>query len=106
MAPSAINLPQEDQFPLKDNLSFDTYSVRSVDNHGAWTSKQMIEEALKSRVKAIDPDTCDVGDEDPFFVADLGEVYRQHLRWKTNLPRVKPHYGESTQHERLMENCR
>ncbi|KAF2827757.1 ornithine decarboxylase [Ophiobolus disseminans] len=93
MAPSAINLPQEDQFPLKDNLSFDTCLVGSVDNHSAWTSKQMIEEALRSRVKAIDPDTCDVGDEDPFFVADLGEVYRQHLRWKTNLPRVKPHYA-------------
>jgi ornithine decarboxylase len=26
-------------------------------------------------------------------VADLGEVYRQHLRWKLNLPRVKPFYG-------------
>jgi ornithine decarboxylase len=28
-------------------------------------------------------------------VADLGEVYRQHLRWKLNLPRVRPFYGES-----------
>jgi ornithine decarboxylase len=27
-------------------------------------------------------------------VADLGDVYRQHLRWKLNLPRVKPFYGE------------
>jgi ornithine decarboxylase len=36
-----------------------------------------------------------VGEEDAFFVADLGEVYRQHLRWKKNLGRVKPHYGKS-----------
>jgi hypothetical protein len=28
-------------------------------------------------------------------VADLGEVYRQHLRWKRNLPRVKPFYGKT-----------
>jgi hypothetical protein len=28
-------------------------------------------------------------------VADLGEVYRQHLRWKRNLPRIKPFYGKT-----------
>lgn len=28
-----------------------------------------------------------------FFVADLGEVYRQHVRWISALPRVIPHYA-------------
>ena len=28
-----------------------------------------------------------------FFVADLGEVYRQYVRWTKNLIRVKPFYG-------------
>lgn len=28
-----------------------------------------------------------------FFIADLGEVYRQHVRWVKNLPRVIPHYA-------------
>lgn len=28
-----------------------------------------------------------------FFIADLGEVYRQHLRWVKHLPRVIPHYA-------------
>jgi ornithine decarboxylase len=55
----------------------------------------LIGQALKSRVETIDHDTCDVGEEDAFFIADLGEVYRQHLRWKKNLARVKPHYGMS-----------
>jgi ornithine decarboxylase len=67
-------------------------------NHGAGLTKQdvassLIGEALKSRIDHIDHDNCDAGDEDAFFVADLGEVYRQHLRWKLNLGRVKPHYG-------------
>lgn len=31
--------------------------------------------------------------EAPFFIADLGRVYRQHLRWQTCLPRVTPFYG-------------
>jgi ornithine decarboxylase len=28
-----------------------------------------------------------------FFIADLGEVYRQFLRWKRNLPRIEPFYA-------------
>jgi ornithine decarboxylase len=28
-----------------------------------------------------------------FFIADLGEVYRQFIRWKRNLPRVEPFYA-------------
>jgi len=63
-------------------------------NHGGKTPKQLIGEALKKRVENIDHDVCEAGDEDTFFVADLGEVYRQHMRWKLNLPRVKPFYGE------------
>ena len=97
MAPSAVTPTEEYQFPLKDLASFSTYPSGSVDSHGAWKSKQLIGEALKSRVEAIDPDTCSVGEEDAFFVADLGEVYRQHLRWKKNLSRVKPHYGKLKQ---------
>jgi ornithine decarboxylase len=54
----------------------------------------LIGDALKERIETIDHDVCEPGDEDTFFVADLGEVYRQHMRWKLNLPRVKPFYGE------------
>lgn len=28
-----------------------------------------------------------------FFIADLGEVYRQLIRWKANLPRIEPFYA-------------
>lgn len=61
-----------------------------VTNH----PKQLIGEALHERVEAIDHEMCEPGEEDTFFVADLGEVYRQHLRWKKNLPRVRPFYGK------------
>jgi ornithine decarboxylase len=97
MAPSAISTTEEYQSALKDSLqSISAHTLGSVENHGAWKSKQLIGAALKSRVEAIDHDTCDVGDEDAFFVADLGDVYRQHMRWKKNLARVKPHYGKLT----------
>ncbi|KAL2021470.1 hypothetical protein VTK56DRAFT_7103 [Thermocarpiscus australiensis] len=56
-------------------------------------AKQLIREALRERVEKIDHEFCEPGEEDTFFVADLGEVYRQHMRWKLNLPRVKPFYA-------------
>lgn len=31
--------------------------------------------------------------EESFYVADLGEIYRQHRRWERNLEQVKPFYG-------------
>lgn len=31
--------------------------------------------------------------EKAFFVADLGQVYLQHERWKKCLPEIEPHYG-------------
>lgn len=97
MAPSATTTTEEYQLSsLKALQSIEYSTLGSVENHGAWKSKQLIGEALKSRVEAIDHDMCSVGDEDAFFVADLGEVYRQHLRWKKNLARVKPHYGKNS----------
>ncbi|ODA79148.1 hypothetical protein RJ55_04740 [Drechmeria coniospora] len=62
-------------------------------DHDALDPKQLIGEALHRRVEAIDHELCEPGDEDTFYVADLGHVYRQHIRWKKNLPRVKPFYA-------------
>ena len=63
-----------------------------------WTADELVAEALKERLESIDHEICQPGDEDAFFVADLGEVYRQHLRWKMNLKRVKPFYGMPFRH--------
>jgi len=35
--------------------------------------------------------------EKAFFVADLSQVYQQHLRWKACLPEVIPFYGKLAQ---------
>lgn len=56
-------------------------------------SNRLVIETMKTHISGIDTDTCEAGEEDSFFVADLDEVYRQHLRWVTNLKRVTPYYG-------------
>lgn len=57
-------------------------------------SKDSIHDILKRETAKIDVDSCQPGEENAFYVADLGEIYRQHQRWKRNLGRVKPFYGE------------
>ena len=91
MAPSATTTTQQ-----YASIDINEKSLRvncTTHAHGKEYGKTLTKDALKGRIEAIDTDTCAAGDEDAFFVADMGEVYRQHLRWKMNLKRVKPHYG-------------
>ncbi|KAK5016459.1 Ornithine decarboxylase, partial [Cryomyces antarcticus] len=93
MAPSAITITEQyAPLSLKTHAS-EHLPTETLGSHGARHAKKTIGETLESRVAAIDQDTCEAGDEDAFFVADMGEVYRQHMRWKKNLQRVKPHYA-------------
>ncbi|KAI0119288.1 pyridoxal-dependent decarboxylase [Daldinia grandis] len=78
-----------DNHLLRKNFFFDQHHQ----HNGAVIAKQLIGDALRHRVENIDHESCEPGDEDTFFVGDLGEVYRQHMRWKKNLPRVKPFYA-------------
>ena len=52
-------------------------------------AKEMVYSIMSSHVAAFDPDTCRIGDGDAFIVADMGEIYRKHMDWKTHLPGVK-----------------
>src|SRR6185369_10355709 len=57
-----------------------------------------VEQVLKRQVNTLNKVVAadefgDTETENAFFVADLGEVQRQHSRWKDLLPRVEPYYG-------------
>ncbi|KAI9814908.1 MAG: Ornithine decarboxylase [Thelocarpon impressellum] len=100
MAPSAIADTQT-YTPVtlsraKSVTSKATNGEENINSHqtpGGKPAGQLVGDALRERVESIDHELCEPGDEDAFFVADLGEVYRQHLRWKLNLKRVKPFYA-------------
>ncbi len=91
MAPYAITVTEPN--PSLTSIHSISEKTSYLEHNGAITPKGLIGNALRKRVESIDHDVCEPGDEDSFFVADLGEVYRQHMRWKLNLPRVKPFYG-------------
>jgi len=104
MAPSALapaevyvtkNYQDENSSNSKHEHSLNTHYGAHDLFQAKLASKDLIFEILKKRVSSIDVDRCGAGEEDAFFVADMGEIYRQHLRWKMNLGRVKPFYGRS-----------
>ncbi|KAI5805377.1 pyridoxal-dependent decarboxylase [Peziza echinospora] len=86
MAPSAINSVAQPPFSPY-------YQSDAQVAHKQSPAHKMIGDALKERIDSIDLHSCEPGGEDAFFVADLGEIYRQHMRWKRNLPRVEPFYA-------------
>lgn len=92
MAPSALTTLTEEYANIQ--LDRDFIHNHSQVRDGAGYGNFLVQDTLKRRIQEIDTDGCDPGEEDAFFVADMGEVYRQHLRWKMNLKRVKPHYGQ------------
>ncbi|KAI8069559.1 pyridoxal-dependent decarboxylase [Gongronella butleri] len=51
--------------------------------------KQVVKQELDSHSRQ----KWETDQEDAFFVADLGEVYRQHRRWMQLLPRIEPHFA-------------
>ena len=69
------------------------FRVHDDPSDGEKLGTNMVGAALQKHIRNINPHECEVGAEDAFFVADLGEVFRQHLRWKAHLPRVTPHYA-------------
>jgi ornithine decarboxylase len=102
MAPSVLASDEIYVSSHYQNDSSKDPKLISNSNHGVndlskakLASKDLVFDVLKKRVAAISVDHCEPGEEDAFYVADMGEIYRQHLRWKMNLGRVKPFYGTS-----------
>lgn len=93
MAPSAIYYHESSTFDVAKNKVDVNQRGEYLKLRKALAAKQLVKQTLKDRVARIDTNTCEPGEEDAFYVADMGEVYRQHIRWKTNLPRVKPFYA-------------
>lgn len=100
MAPSAIDIRHH--YEPSNNKQYEKLTQKEAPlsangyeyiRNGTDAGRVLAKDTLKQRVESIDTDACEAGQEDAFFVADMGEVYRQHLRWKMKLKRVKPHYG-------------
>ncbi|KAI8368735.1 ornithine decarboxylase [Blakeslea trispora] len=52
-----------------------------------------IREVIQDKLESISSQKWETDQENAFFVGDLGEVFRQHLRWKSLLPRIEPFFA-------------
>ncbi|BCR91942.1 type III PLP-dependent enzyme [Aspergillus chevalieri] len=101
MAPTACVPPVEILATKhKPEIIHSHNNFNALGNHGGdeslqsrLTAKDLVLDVLKKRAAEVDVDRCGAGEEDAFYVADMGEIYRQHLRWKMQLGRVKPFYA-------------
>ena len=62
---------------------------------GQIAAQRLVLQAIQNRNARQCDDPCQIGEDDPFFIADLGHVYRMHRTWKEKLPQVQPFYGWS-----------
>lgn len=92
MAPS-IDIVKEKQNILASETLVSLAEEDYEFDFGDVLSEQMIRAALVEEVEKIDHDVCAAGEEDSFFVADLGQVFRSFQKWKRELPRVQPFYA-------------
>ncbi|EGW34754.1 ornithine decarboxylase [Spathaspora passalidarum NRRL Y-27907] len=99
MTPSVIqdDQPRFESLTPKDSYLEKTrqlpYSIQQQANQQSSFASKLIGDALANHIAEIDHDQCDAGDEDSFFVCDLGEVLQSFRIWKEKLPQVHPHYA-------------
>lgn len=76
--------------PPYDAMDF----VKSVPSPDVNVYNRSVCEVTQQRLESISNQKWDSDQENAFFVGDLGEVFRQHLRWKSLLPRIEPFFGK------------
>ena len=54
---------------------------------------KVISQQMVSHITRINAETCLPGEENSFFVGDLGEIDNLHKNWTKQLPRVQPFYA-------------
>ncbi|KAF3016078.1 hypothetical protein E8E15_006789 [Penicillium rubens] len=63
--------------------------------HGGYRNlppDELVDLAIESHIARIVKRSL-VGGDESFFIADLGQIIRQHRRWTQSVPGIRPHYA-------------
>ena len=80
-----------------ENIVIDTPTfdiINTVPSPDVEIHNRSIAQVAQDKLDSVTNQKWESDQENAFFVGDLGEVFRQHLRWKSLLPRIEPFYGE------------
>ena len=53
---------------------------------------ELVDLAIESHIARVVKRSV-VGGDESFFIADLGQILRQHRRWTQHMPAIRPYYG-------------
>ncbi|KAJ5649345.1 uncharacterized protein N7484_003068 [Penicillium longicatenatum] len=68
------------------------------------TPEELIDLAIQRNIARIDK--CGrVGGDEPFYIADLGQVTRQHQRWTRCFPGIRPYYAIKCNSDPTLLKC-
>ncbi|KAG1470410.1 hypothetical protein G6F56_002702 [Rhizopus delemar] len=73
--------------PSSDMVDF----IKSVPSPDVHISNYPVEQLVREKIQSDQKSNSD--QENTFFVGDLGEIFRQHLRWKTLFTRIEPFFA-------------
>ncbi|KAI9204095.1 pyridoxal-dependent decarboxylase [Polychytrium aggregatum] len=74
-----------------DPLCHEAFPAYESDTESFEYDPRSVDALIRSRL--LSPSLTEAEAEDSFFVADMGDVVRQHSQWKSLLPRVEPFYA-------------
>ncbi|KAJ1498211.1 hypothetical protein HMI55_005058, partial [Coelomomyces lativittatus] len=95
--PLAVHSPAityENEPLILDKMLKNQFSNSKIESFPSPQLKNLVSETrkpgalLQEQLAAIEQR----GNEDAFYVGDLGEVVRQHIQWHQKLPSVHPYY--------------
>jgi ornithine decarboxylase len=98
---TALSRLPEVALPSKD-LHISKKAIQIMSRIGAKVAsrgRDIVGAELERRVQLFQDQQASLDQSDDmeldssFFIADIGEVYRQFVRWKRNLPRIEPFYA-------------
>jgi ornithine decarboxylase len=81
-----LPVPRETNLPEKV-----IHTPRNVEYRKS-SPDELVDLAIEGNIARIAKRSL-VGGDESFFVADIGQVIRQHRRWTQNLPGIRPYYG-------------
>lgn len=87
-----------------DSHIYEQTLVRALQKHGIFLTVLLETRYCSIMHRVLDVVGCHLtdphyvvflpqADKNAFFVADLGIIMRQHIRWRTHMPQMRPYYA-------------
>ncbi|KAF3403587.1 hypothetical protein F1880_009533 [Penicillium rolfsii] len=79
-------------------------SIKKIQDPSFPCPEELLEIAIDSHIARLEEESL-LERDDPFFIADLGQIARQHRAWKQCLPEIQPYYAVKCNSDPTLLKC-